>query len=92
MGRAHELGSIERGKLADFVLVAGDPTRDISAMRRPRMTVRGGVVYFPNEIYSALGIRPFTEPPTVRPATPERTSGGEEEMAAAFSQDQEGHQ
>lgn len=93
MGRAHELGSIERGKLADFVLVAGDPTRDISAMRRPRMTVRGGVVYFPNEIYSALGIRPFTEPPALRPATPERTnSGGEDEMAGAFSQDQEGQE
>src|SRR5690606_3723541 len=31
LGRAHELGSIEQGKLADFFLIAGDPTRDISA-------------------------------------------------------------
>ena len=93
MGRAHELGSIERGKFADFFLIPGDPLRDISAIRQVRMTMRGGVAYFPSEIYSALGIRPFADPPRIVPATPEPNSGGEEEMGGAhFSQDQEGHE
>ena len=89
MGRAHDYGSIERGKFADFFLVAGDPTRDISTVRRARMVMRGGVLYFPSEIYDALGIRPFAEPPRLVPATPERESGGEDEMGAAFSHEEE---
>jgi hypothetical protein len=68
LGRTDRLGTIARGKLADFVLVPGDPTSDISAIRRPRMVVRGGVIYFPSEIYTALGIAPFTTAPAIRPA------------------------
>ncbi|MGH8188603.1 MAG: amidohydrolase family protein, partial [Steroidobacteraceae bacterium] len=64
-GRDHLLGSIERGKLADFILVDGDPTRDISRIRQVRMTMRGGVVYFPSEIYTYLSVRPFAAPPPV---------------------------
>ncbi|MFN3514825.1 MAG: amidohydrolase family protein [Phenylobacterium sp.] len=64
-GRERELGSIERGKLADFILVEGDPVADISAIRRNRMTVVGGVAYFPAEIYEHLAVRPFAPPPPV---------------------------
>lgn len=88
MGRAHDLGSIERGKFADFFLVAGDPTTDISVIRRPRMVMRGGTLYYPSEIHAALGVRPFAEPPPLVPATPERDLGGEDEMGAAFSHDE----
>lgn len=63
--RDHELGTIERGKLADFILVSGDPTRDISAIRNTRMTMVGGVAYYPAEIYSFLAIKPFAPPPPV---------------------------
>ncbi|HYZ89306.1 MAG TPA: amidohydrolase family protein, partial [Myxococcales bacterium] len=52
-------GSIARGKLADLLLVAGDPTKDISAIRRVRLVMKGGVVYFPEELYRAMGITPF---------------------------------
>jgi hypothetical protein len=71
--RDDELGTIERGKLADMVLVAGDPTRDISAIKRPRMVLKGGAIYFPSEIYEALGIKPFTQPPPLRQADPKLT-------------------
>lgn len=76
--RTDRLGSIVQGKLADFVLVPGDPTRDITAIRRPRMVMLGGTIYFPSEIYSALGISPFTTAPAIRAAAKvaERDSGG----------------
>lgn len=76
LGRADRLGTIARGKLADFVLVPGDPTRDIAAIRRPRMVVKGGTVYFPFEIYTALGIEPFTIAPAIRPASTTTGPGG----------------
>lgn len=66
LDRDDESGSIERGKLANLVLVAGDPTSDIKAIKRPRMVMVAGTVYFPSEIYDALGIKPFAAPPPVR--------------------------
>ena len=59
-------GSIERGRLADLTLVRGDPLADIHNIRQVRMTMRGGVVYFPSEIYDYLAVQPFESPPTVR--------------------------
>ena len=52
-------GSIARGKLADLVVVDGDPTKDIAAIRKVRLVMKGGVVYYPEEIHRALGIVPF---------------------------------
>jgi imidazolonepropionase-like amidohydrolase len=59
LGRDQDYGSIERGKRADFFLVAGDPTRDIGAVRKARLVVKDGVFYAPNDIYQAYGITPF---------------------------------
>jgi imidazolonepropionase-like amidohydrolase len=58
MGRAADLGTIEPGKLADLVLVDGDPTVDIGDIRRVVTVVKGGRVYDPAAIYRALGIEP----------------------------------
>lgn len=63
VGRADRLGSIERGKLADFFLMAQDPTKNISAIRSPRLVMKDGTVFFPSEIYDAMGVRPFSDPP-----------------------------
>ena len=60
-----DLGSIEKSKYADFFLVPGDPTESLDELRRIRMVVSDGVVYFPSEIYPWFGIKPFAEPPPV---------------------------
>lgn len=70
LGETASRGTIERGKIADLVLVAGDPTRDIAAIERPRMVLSGGAVYFPSEIYTALGITPFATAPAMRVPPP----------------------
>ncbi len=58
MKRDGELGSIEPGKLADFALVDGDPTRRISDVRKTVLVGKGGVLFEPRAIYRAIGIRP----------------------------------
>jgi imidazolonepropionase-like amidohydrolase len=79
-----QLGTIEKGKLADMVLVADDPTKDNKAIKRPRMVVKGGTIYFPSEIYAALGIEPFTQPPPVKDVDPKLTvSEGDENAQGA---------
>lgn len=52
-------GSIEPGKLADLVLVDGDPTQDISAVRRVALVVTQGVSIDPSAVYRELGVKPF---------------------------------
>jgi imidazolonepropionase-like amidohydrolase len=56
------LGSITPGKLADMIVVEGDPTEDISAIRRINLVMKEGVVYYPAEIHQATGIKPFAAP------------------------------
>jgi hypothetical protein len=55
-------GSITPGKLADVILVEGDPTKDVSAVRNISLVMKEGVAYYPSEMYEAMGIKPFVKP------------------------------
>ena len=57
MKRDDELGSVAPGKLADLILVNGDPTANISDIRKIDTVIKGGAVMYPAELYPAVGIR-----------------------------------
>ncbi len=42
LGKERELGSIEEGKIADLVLLAADPTKDISNAKKIVQVIKGG--------------------------------------------------
>jgi imidazolonepropionase-like amidohydrolase len=52
-------GSIEVGKDADLILLDGNPLEDISAVRRATLVMKGDTVYRPDELYKAIGVKPF---------------------------------
>lgn len=58
MKKDGELGSIAAGKLADVVLVDGNPTEKISDVRKTSLVMKDGVIYKPAELYTELGIQP----------------------------------
>jgi hypothetical protein len=55
-------GSIAPGKRADLILVDGDPTKDISDIRKVALVLKGDTAYYPSEIFEAMGIKPFATP------------------------------
>ena len=57
-GRSEDLGVVETGKLADLLLVDGDPTQRIRDIRNVRLVVKDGAVYDPQALRRELGIRP----------------------------------
>lgn len=68
-GTLDRFGSIEQGKSADLLLIDGDPTIDITAIRKVNLVMKEGVAYYPNEVFEAIGVKPFSGPPEVKPST-----------------------
>lgn len=69
-------GSIDIGKIADLVLVDGDPTRHIGDLRRVALVITQGKMVFPSAIYRAMGVAPFVEPMQGFQADEQGTPGG----------------
>ena len=57
MRRDDQFGTIEKGKVADLLVLGADPSKDIRALRSIRYVVRGGVVRAQAEL------RPSAAPP-----------------------------
>ena len=63
-------GTVTPGKLADLVLVDGDPTKDIADIRRVALVLTQGKWISPPEVDEALGIKPFVDAvPAVKAAS-----------------------
>lgn len=58
MKRDAELGSIAPGKLADLIVVDGNPAQQIGDIRRVTLVMKDGVRYEPAALYRAVGVRP----------------------------------
>ena len=58
IGADHERGVIAPGKLADLILVNGDPQAHVADLRRVELVMKGGRIYDPAGIERALGIAP----------------------------------
>jgi imidazolonepropionase-like amidohydrolase len=56
--READLGSIAVGKLADLVLVDGDPARRVADIRKVDLVMKDGVFYRPDELWTAVGVAP----------------------------------
>jgi len=57
MRQDKDLGSIASGKYADVILVEGDPTKNISDIRKVDTVIKGGALFRPAEMYPAFGIQ-----------------------------------
>lgn len=57
MHQDKDFGAISAGKYADMILVEGDPTTNISDIRKVDTVIKGGAVYRPAEMYPAFGIQ-----------------------------------
>ena len=58
MNLDREAGSIEAGKRADLILVAGRPDREISDIRKVKTVIAAGRAYDCAELWKSVGFRP----------------------------------
>ena len=56
----NELGSLKVGKIADVILVGGNPLANISELRKVKTTIKGGVILDTRALYATAGV---TAPP-----------------------------
>ena len=52
-----ELGSLTPGKIADIIVVNGDPTSRIQDIRKIETVIQSGNVLKPAALYPAIGLR-----------------------------------
>jgi imidazolonepropionase-like amidohydrolase len=67
IGRLDDLGTVETGKLADLVVLDGDPLADLSAVGRVSLTMKDGVIYDPQHLALVTG--------TLQPPVPSELGG-----------------
>ncbi|MDT8320049.1 MAG: amidohydrolase family protein [Xanthomonadales bacterium] len=62
IGRGSELGTLESGKLADLIVVDGNPLADVDMMKFVLLTVRGGVPWYDPEGVILPGVEAVGRP------------------------------
>ena len=51
---ATDIGTIEKGKFADLLVVEGDPLKDISAMHNVKMVIKNGEIHYPEQLLKSI--------------------------------------
>jgi imidazolonepropionase-like amidohydrolase len=58
MGLEKDLGTVETGKRADLIVIAGDPLADIHNTRKVERVITNGVMYNAAELWQSVGFKP----------------------------------
>ncbi len=58
MGIDKELGTVEKGKRGDLILIEGDPLADIHNTRNVEYVVTNGTMYHTAELWQSVGFKP----------------------------------
>ena len=58
MGMDRELGTVEKGKRADLILIHGDPLQDVHASRNVEWVITNGILYRSAELWQSVGFKP----------------------------------
>jgi imidazolonepropionase-like amidohydrolase len=56
----NRVGTIEKGKLADLVVVDGNPLEDITIIRKIKMVIKNGEIFYPEKVLRSVGRSPLT--------------------------------
>jgi imidazolonepropionase-like amidohydrolase len=59
VGVADRTGSIRIGKDSDLVLIEGNPFKNISAVRRATLVMKGDTLFRPDRLYPSIGVKAF---------------------------------
>jgi len=59
MGLEKELGTIEKGKRADLIIVNGNPLEDIHNIRNVEFVITNGSMYNSSELWRSVGFKPW---------------------------------
>ena len=62
IGLDRDIGSLQKGKLADFAVIAGDPLKDLRLSEKVKWTVQGGRVFNAATMTQVLPKAPKREP------------------------------
>jgi len=58
MGLDKELGTVEKGKRGDLILINGDPLQDIHNTRNVEYVITNGTMYHTAELWQSVGFKP----------------------------------
>jgi len=58
-GKENQLGSIKEGKIADMILINGDPVSNISDIRKVDVVIKEGRLYDPKKLYEVIAVAPY---------------------------------
>ncbi len=58
MGMEKEVGTVEKGKRADLILINGNPLEDIHKTRNVEYVITNGAMYHTTELWQSVGFKP----------------------------------
>ena len=58
MGVEKELGTVQKGKRGDLILINGDPLQDIHNTRNVEYVITNGTMYHTAELWQSVGFKP----------------------------------